>query len=188
MRRFTVVSFGVVALILAWCFGFSTAQNRWPIPYLEAISNTLSFSWLKDHNAGGSKTENSPLQLLKDEFNSALQLIHAKRTEEARHLLSDMVTRYSQVPELYLNLAALHVQNNDLESARSILVEGLQNLQQSSPIFIALQRVSGRLASRSYLASIGETLQDQNSINLEVINELKPNSLASVLQEEDSQP
>jgi len=68
----------------------------------------------------------------------------------AEELLNDLINDYPELPEPYVNLAAVYTKTNQLEKAQATLVNGLNAKPTTAALFESLQQVLGAQAAEAY--------------------------------------
>lgn len=87
---------------------------------------------------------------LKQRFSKANAALSDKRFDDAITRFKQITQDYPQIVEPYLNLAAVYTQQNDLQMAREILLQGIDANQKAGMLFTGLKEIHGAIAANAY--------------------------------------
>ena len=110
-------------------------------------------------------------------FGQALLAQQDRRVDDAIAIYQALIVDFPQVPENYINLANLHGSNGDLQSARAILMRGIEANQKASVLMQGLQSVHSALAAKAYRKALDVNVENQTdtAVVLPVVLELQTN-------------
>ena len=121
--------------------------------FLLLISAVLS----ADDNCTAAHVNQQPLDAdLLTGFARAKTLAEQGETAQAVAAYQALIEDYPQSYQLYVNLAALQVQLQQLEQARATLNAGIQSQTAAATLYKALQNVHGELAARAYRRALSD--------------------------------
>lgn len=111
-------------------------------------------------------------QQLTDKFATANELAATGQHIEAERLYQELINEEKYLVEPYLNLAALYAQQNNLERAQQVLVDGLITNEKYGSLFRSLQGVLGALAAKAYHQALEQDGAEVASIDIPVIRSI----------------
>jgi colicin import membrane protein len=125
---------------------------------LGIVSGQINF---RDADRKINSLSNSGLASLTRRFDEANAEIDRGNTEAGLKGFEGLIKDYPSVIEPYLNSASIYAEQQDLETARAILLQGFTANPKAGMLFDHLRKVHGALAAKSYRQAL-----DTNSSEL----------------------
>jgi len=105
-------------------------------------------------------------------FNDANQLAQLGNTQAAINAYKSLIEDYPYSLEPYLNLAAVYVQQKQLDQARLTLNAGLNAKPSAAALYQALQKVHSALAGQAYQRALNKADAEGPALTLQLANRL----------------
>jgi len=105
-------------------------------------------------------------------FNDANQLAQQGNTQAAINAYKSLIEDYPYSLEPYLNLAAVYVQQKQLDQARLTLNAGLNAKPSAAALYQALQKVHSALAGQAYQRALNKADAEGPALTLQLANRL----------------